>query len=242
MATLRHPLPWLSLVALLACDSLQGLSPERVPLASLRVQVSGDLASVLPPGESPASVRLRVALVWLGTPPLDPFCLQALLGVGDGPPPSAAALEVAAAGCRDVFGVAPSRVAASVPIVPGQETELVLYDLPTADDLIGTTLGRFGYATLLVFDDRNGDGTLNLRETERVRELDDRRGGGGDGPGGRLRASGPPDYVYGASFWSMQQPSWRVVFPVQRWGRDTAGRSAAALERSVLQLHEPCGL
>lgn len=212
MAALKKILVLAGLCILLACDTLVGLTDQRVPLAALRLRVTGQLADVLPPGESAAAVRLRVALVWLGSPPLDRFCLKALLGVGDGPSPSTAALEVAQAGCRDVFGVAPARVAATVPVVPGQETELPLYDLPTADDLVGTPAGRFGYATLLVFDDRNGDGALNLRETERVRELDDRQGGGGDGPPGQPAAAGPPDFVYAASFWSMQQPSWRLVF------------------------------
>jgi hypothetical protein len=118
------------------------------------------------------------------------------------PPESPEAAAVIAAGCRENFGFVPNRPAADIPITPGVPATFDLYTLPAADVMVGDITARIAYASVIVYDDRNGNGVLDLRHPQRQRRggepIDD--------------AGGAPDAVYGASFISMTQPDRRVAF------------------------------
>jgi hypothetical protein len=125
----------------------------------------------------------------------EPFCVL--------PPESPEATAVIAAGCRDSFGFIPNRAAADIPITPGEPATFDLNTLPAADVMVGDITGRIAYASVIVYDDRNGNGVLDLRHPMRQRR------GGGDAIDD---AGGTPDAVYGASLVSMTQPDRRVAF------------------------------
>jgi hypothetical protein len=134
--------------------------------------------------------------VWGDQWQTEPFCIL--------PPESDAAAAVIAAGCRDPFGFVPLRVAANAPVTLGQPGSLSLDDLPGADVLVGDVTARVAYGSLVVYDDRDGNGTLKLDRPRRTRS-------GGDGPRPDEVADSL-DVVYGASFVTMTAPDQRVAF------------------------------
>jgi hypothetical protein len=149
-------------------------------------------------GGDPGPVRsLQVALLW-GTQWLtEPFCIL--------PPESDAAAAVIAAGCRDPFGFVPARVAMSVPIALGAPAALSLFDLPSADVLVGDVTARVAYGSLVVYDDRDGSGTLELARPHRTPF-------GGRGEGEFEDIADSLDVIHGASFLSMTAPDQRVAY------------------------------
>lgn len=185
MASLR----WL-LLALCACDDLDGLAGKATPLATFRYDVTGDFESVRVPGATDET--LRVALVWGAQWLSEPLCFL--------PPESPEAEAVIAAGCRDPFGFVPDRVDENA--VLGDP--ISLYALPAADVLVGDVTSRIAYASLLVYDDRNDSGRLELGRAQRVPTPDDNDPQPPPDPLGR-------DIVYGASFVTMLEPDTRVV-------------------------------
>lgn len=196
----------LVLTSLLAagCADLQGLGGPPEPLATIQLNVTGDIAAVRDLPEE----QLRVALVW-GKQWFPDF--TCLLPQGDVTPELAA---VRAIGCRDTLAFTPDRVASSVAITSSQVAELPLLQLPSADVMVGDLTGRVGFGSLVVFDDRNGDGTLSLT---RFRPLPDGDfgdpGGGNDmGPEDPEELPASSDRVYGASFVSMSAPDRRLAF------------------------------
>jgi hypothetical protein len=179
--------------ALAGCGNVVGLGGSPTPLARIQVEVSGD--------PIPPAAHLRVALVWGAQWLPEPFCVL--------PPESAAAAAVIQAGCRDSFGFVPKRVAANIALAPGTPVTLELFDLPAADVMVGDVTARVAYGSLVVYDDRNDNGTLELRQGERVPP--------GSGPDagidlGDAGPVGPADVVCGASFLSMTRPDQRIAF------------------------------
>ena len=165
------------------------------PLVTFNVALSGDLAP-LRPGGHVSERSLQVALVWGAQWLPEPFCLL--------PPESDVVAAVIAAGCRDPFGFVPARVAASTPIAAGGSATLSLFQLPTADVLVGDVTGRVAYASFVVYDDWNGSGTLELSQSHGT-------------PAGPLIGGGVPmidshDIIYGASFLTMTEPDQRVAY------------------------------
>ena len=138
--------------------------------------------------------RLRAALVWGLQWLPEPFCVL--------PPESPEAAAVIAAGCRESFGFVPNRAGADIPITPGVPATIDLYTLPSADLMVGDITARIAYASVIVYDDRNGNGVLDFRHPQRQRRRGERISDTG----------GAPDAVYGASFISMTQPDRRVAF------------------------------
>ncbi len=174
---------------------LLGLEDDARPLATVAVELEGELAPLLPAGTRPGDVELRVALVWGGQAQPQPLCFL---------PPETPEIEaLVAAGCPDPLGFVPARVGATSAVVEGRAW-LELFDLPSADLLVGPVTGRVGYGSVVVFDDRNGNGTLDLREPEGLPVGDDR--------GPPDRDPGPPDVVYGASFATMSEPDVRLAY------------------------------
>jgi hypothetical protein len=192
--------------ALPACDDLTGFGGEVQPLATIQIQLEGDLAAVRDPDTGGAS--LRIALVWGAQWLPERACFS------PSAPPELTAVRQA--GCRNPFAFTPARVAASAEAAPGVPLELPLFELPSADVMIGGLTARVAYGSLVVFDDRDASGSLELARPRRL-------------PGSR---NGPPDedeedldsadIVYGASFVAMTEPDTRLAF------REGAFNAAAA--------------
>jgi len=204
--------------ALSGCGKPVGLDSTVMPLTQIHVLVTGNLPQVetvdagdpidaddsVDAGDvvdadealdgGPLPTQLHAALVWGLQWLPEPFCVL--------PPESPQAAAVIAAGCRDSFGFVPDRVGADTPITPGVPATINLYTLPAADVMVGDVTARIAYASIVVYDDRNGNGILDLRHPVRQR-----RGGEpvDDAPGAA-------DRVYGASFISMTLPDRRVAF------------------------------
>jgi hypothetical protein len=182
-------------VAAAGCNDLQGFGGPVPPIVQFTVEVTGEL----PPAVSPRS--LQVALVWGAQWLPEPFCVIPTAYDLD----PAGAADVIAAGCRDPFGFVPARVTASVPVTPGTPTTLPLYSDPSTDLLVGSITSRSGYASLVLYDDVDGDGTLGLSAPRPAPS------GGRDGPD-HVEMPDSPDIVYGASFLTMTEPDQRVAF------------------------------
>ena len=193
----------LGALALSACGKLQGFGGPAPPLASFTMTLNGDPSTLLPAGV-PDVHALRVALVW-GTQWLtEPFCVLP-------PEMNTNAADVIDRGCRDPFGFVPATagVAASVPLDPSGPTTITLENLPSADLLVGDITSRVAYASLVVFDDRDDSGTLELAAPHRT-ATGRFRGGGGDGENKDVPDS--PDVIYGASFVTMTKADSRVAY------------------------------
>lgn len=180
---------WSLLLVLAACDDLGEFSGAPATLARIDVTTNA-------PGD------LHVALVW-GTQWLpEPLCFL--------PPASPEVAAVVAAGCRDVLAFTPARASTTAPIVDGAAA-LEVVQLPSADVMVGGLTARVAYASLVVFDDTNGDGVLTLGRVPML-PAGEFHGGGGpdaeeeDDPG---RVGDP---VVGASFVSMTEPDHRLAF------------------------------
>jgi len=173
-----------------ACGPLQGFGGEAPPLATFTVVFEGDLA----PAQTHA---LRVALVWGAQWLTEPFCVL--------PAESPEAADVIAAGCRDPFGFVPNVVSVGVPIAVGVPATLTLAQLPAADVMVGDVTARVAFGSLVVFDDRDDSGTLELARRFRVFS-----GGPGEQPGETGQVSS--DVIWGASFLTMTAPDQRVAY------------------------------
>jgi len=176
------------------CGNVSGFGGSVPPLATVHVQVTGDFASVQAPG--PAAPNLQAALVWGAQWLTEPLCVL--------PPGDASVEALIAAGCRDAFGFVPDRVAVNAPLAPDGTAELDLLDLPAADVMVGGVTARVAYASVVIYDDRDGDGTLTLGRASRLLGRDQ----------GRPDDTGVQtiDRVYAASFASMTQPDTRLAF------------------------------
>jgi len=176
-------------LALAGCDDLVGFGGPVPPLATFRVEATGDLEAVRVPGAT--DERLHVAMIWGAQWLPEPLCFL--------PAESAEVQAVIDAGCRDPLGFVPDRIGDIVPVELGVTADLSVFSLPSADVMVGDVTARIAYASMVVFDDRNGDGLLFLNRSRN--DLDD-------------PPDNPPamrDIVYGASFVSMTQPDVRVA-------------------------------
>lgn len=194
MAALSRIAAAAGLVAGAGCGNLSAFGGAVPPLATVQVQVTGDLASVQPPGATDPD--LRVALVWGAQWLTEPLCVL--------PPDDASVAAVIAAGCRDTFGFVPDRVAVDAPLAADGSASLALLDLPAADVMVGTVTARVAYASVVVYDDRDGDGTLTMGRANRL-------GGRDNGPPQQTGVQ-TADLVYGASFATMTEPDTRLSF------------------------------
>jgi hypothetical protein len=190
------------------CDKLVGLSTPDTPLVRFRVQVSGDIAPLVPSWAADPKPRLRAALVWGAQWQPQPLCAL--------PPASPEAEKVLAAGCPDNFGFVPARVAADAKVTARGTAALELTSAPAADVMVGEVTARVAYASVYIYDDRNGNDTLDFGGRLFFQEGEDpgENGGEHDNPMPNLDAGPSPDkdLVYGASFISMTMPDQRVAF------------------------------
>jgi hypothetical protein len=183
------------------CSHLEELGGPTPPLATFQVLASGaattgDLTPLRPAGDN-GERALQVALVWGDQWLTEPFCIL--------PPESDAAAAVIAAGCRDPFGFVAARVAQNVPVTLGVPTTISLEDLPSAEVLVGSVTSRAAYGSLVLYDDRDGDGTLGIAGPHRTAS--------GRGGGSPMEDSvDSSDIVYGASFLTMTSPDQRIAY------------------------------
>jgi hypothetical protein len=177
-------------LALAACDDVKGFEGEVPPLATIHFEVTGDFEAVRMANAN--NVKLRVALVWGSQWLPEPFCFL--------PPESAEAEAVVNAGCRDPLGFVPDRSSDTVPIEVGVPASLSLFELPSADIMVGDVTARIAYASMVVFDDRNDNERFDLGRFRRPDEDFDQ-------PQDPLMF----DTIYGASFVTMTEPDVRVV-------------------------------
>jgi len=189
-------IPVAAAAALAGCGDLQGFGGPTPPLVTFQVLVNGDLAPFRPAGVT-SEQSLQVALVWGAQWQTEPFCIL--------PAESTDAAAVIAAGCRDPFSFVPALVGASVPVTIGVPTTLSLYSLPSASVMVGDLTSRVAYASLVVYDDRDGSGTLDLATPHRTAR-------GGRRADEEVDAPDSPDVVYGASFVTMTARDQRVAF------------------------------
>jgi hypothetical protein len=102
-------------------------------------------------------------------------------------------------------------------VQPDGTATIDLINLPNAAVLVGEVTSRVGYASILVFDDRNNNGTLELHRAAQNRNATGPGSGPGGGPGAmQMSDSATPttktDFVYGASFLSQTQPDQRIAY------------------------------
>ena len=186
----------LALLALWGCNNVKGLGGPATPLGQIQVQVTGDVAPLRPAGDT-EPLQLHVALVWGAEWLPEVLCIL--------PPGTSTAAVALAAGCRDSFGFVPVLVAADAPVGADGRATLTLYALPSADVMVGDVTARVAYGSLVVYDDRDGTGNLELRRS--FQDLVP-----GDDGGVPVNPGHPIDRIYGASFLSMTQPDQRIVF------------------------------
>jgi hypothetical protein len=178
--------------AVTGCGKVQGFGGPVPPLATFDVEATGTV---------PGTPNLQIAFVWGRQWLVEPLCILPPDSRDD---PNAVA-AVIAAGCRDPFGFVPARVAASLPVELGAPASFELFTLPSPDLMIGDVTARVAYGSFVLYDDRDGDGTLELAQPNRPAE---------EGPppmGGDLPTQ-TADVVYGASFVAMTEPDQRVAF------------------------------
>jgi hypothetical protein len=180
------------------CGKLVGLDTPVTPLARIRVQFAGYLPATAGP--------LRVALVWGAQWLPEPFCVA--------PPKAVPAVvqpgwklpsvdDVVAAGCPDNFRFVPDRAGADIPIQPDVPPTIDLINLPAADVMVGDVTARIAYASVVVYYDRNGNGTLDFHHPPHHQDHEEDYNPG---------TPATSDVVFGASFISMTKPDQRVAF------------------------------
>jgi len=182
--------------ALAGCGDLKGLGGPVPPLVTFQILVNGDLAPLRPPGVT-SEQSLQVALVWGAQWQTEPFCIL--------PAESPDAAAVIAAGCRDPFSFVPALVGANVPVTIGVPTTLSLSSLPAASVMVGDLSSRVAYGSLVVYDDRDANGTLDLAMPHRTAR-------GGRRADEETDTPDSPDIVYGASFITMTAPDQRIAY------------------------------
>jgi hypothetical protein len=185
-------------VAAASCGKLVGLGGPVTPLATIRVEVPGEVAPFIPDSGAGLTPNLRVTLVWGQEWLPEPLCLL--------PADSDAGAEVKAAGCPDILGFVPARVAADAPLAADGTATLELINLPSADVMVGDVTARVAYGSIYLYDDRNGNGTLDLRAPP------DRGEGRDQSPVADAGTDPDVDVVYGASLISMTLPDQRIAF------------------------------
>jgi hypothetical protein len=178
------------------CSDLQRFDGEVPPLTTLHVTVTGDFEAV----RIADTQNLRVAVVWA-----DQWFSERTCTTLPDTPELATFLTT---GCRHPLFFTPRRAGASLALEPNVPFEFPLFALPGGDVMIGALSARIAYASLVVFDDRDSSGELELRRMQRPPyadttgpredEFDDDNTEG--------------DIVYGASFVAMTEPDTRLAF------------------------------
>ncbi|MCC7383040.1 MAG: hypothetical protein IT384_14475 [Deltaproteobacteria bacterium] len=184
---------WL-LIGVVACDDgVAGLEETRQILATVRGRLTRPLAEI-----SATIAHPRAGILWAGVPQFVPFCHEH--GPNPRDPSRIVSSSVARYGCRDPFEVVPGAMGPSVVIDPRSASfEIPIADLPRAQVMVGSVEARVAYGSLIVFDDLDGDGELDLERGCNSR-------GDSSGPSPRLEP------IHAASFFSQNETQVRVTY------------------------------
>ena len=220
MATLSKKLA-IAVLAVLGspgCGKLVGLDTPSTPLAQIHFLVTGvpsvpgadageqDGSSLSGADAGEQALQLRIALVWGAQVQPEPFCLfppkaVAPVHVEAGwKQPSAA--DVVQQGWPNGFRFVPNLADVDVAVEPDVPGTIDLINLPTAGVMVGDITGRIAYASLVVYDDRNGNSIFDLRHPQR-RDHEEHFDPG---------TPATRDIPYGASFINMNLPDQRVAY------------------------------
>lgn len=160
----------------MACGpGLNDLSLGSLPLLVVNAQVDADAVSA-----RATSKRLRASVVWGAVPPEQIACLM---------DPDNEELQI---GCHDPFAVFPGQVEPSVAVpMDGSVFEIPLLRLPGGEVAIGNGEGLISHGSLVVFEDVDANGTLDLAQAGSPVAL---------------------DTVLAASFYRQGEPQERLIY------------------------------
>ena len=177
------------LLSSLGCGGVNELGSEPEPLFHIEARFTE-----LIPEPAGGFTNLRAGLMWAGVPVFVPYCFE----YGTNPTkPLQMPTKVAKVGCRDIYKIVPGLMGPTVAVDPSaQSFRIPVTQLPSAEVLIGTLEQRMAYASIVVFDDLNGD-----------RELDLSRGCGGFGG-----SSQPREPIYASSFTDLKERQTRLAY------------------------------
>ncbi len=218
----------LILMSLLSCQqqTIHGLDDQLTPLAELKLSVN---KSALESLSTETRSRLRFGLVWLSVNIPSSWCADKLSSILLGEAFSSqelASLTQLTQLCNNPLGVAPALAGPSVAIESESAVfaedlitnSIIFTALPPSEVLIGTPDARVAYASLVIFEDLNDNGVLDLGKAfspvfwdERgPRDRDD-----GPDEGSRRRfdeEENQADRLYSSSFTSLLDSHQRLVF------------------------------
>lgn len=182
---------------LAACEGAPHvLGTEETPLFVVRGRISGTV---------PPSPNLRVGIVWAGVPVYVPYCHDR----GPTPlDPRRSLSLVAQNGCRDPLDVVPALAGPSLPLDPGVGTfELPIAHLPDASVMVGRLPSRVAYGTVVIYDDLDGNGTLDFAGPCGA------DAGGRDSTGSTLsEVTQETEPIYAASFSTLRREQTRIAY------------------------------
>ncbi|MCC7381971.1 MAG: hypothetical protein IT384_09085 [Deltaproteobacteria bacterium] len=179
-----------ALAGAIACGELQSVGTDPPVLAVIRGRVTDPRRL-----DPEISKTMRVGVLWAGVPVSIPYCNA------HGPTPlepDRLVTDLSARSCRDPFEVVPAMMGPSVPFdgVTGA-FEIVFETLPSAEVMVGTRSARVAYGSIIVFQDEDGDGVLQLRPSCR------------DAQGGATTSG---DFIASASFDRLTETQLRLVY------------------------------
>lgn len=181
-----------------ACGQVSELGTEPEALLHVRGRLSRPISA-----PTDGFTSLRAGLVWAGVPVFVPFCFE----YGENPlKPLQVPTDVAEVGCRNPFLVAPGGLGASVAIEPDALSfQIPITQLPSAEVMIGPLEQRVAYASIVVFDDVDQDGELDLS-----------RGCGRFGDSGQGRET-----IYASSFADLRDRQTRLAYTEGPFDQDS---------------------
>jgi hypothetical protein len=234
----------ISTFALSCTGQLYGLDDTLTTLAQVQVSVKHEEVEQLPPE---VQARLRIGVIWLGINIPSVWCAEKLssLLLNDqeaheaqpnedevkneeseeiDPQLDFTKLSQLLTLCRNPLGVAPTLSGPSVAIQGKTESGLLNHQLtftalPPSEVLIGSPDARVAYGVLVVFDDLNENGVLDIGFSipplfwDDTRGLDDDQDKENDERAQRRFGDQiAPDELYSASFTSLLSTHQRLVF------------------------------
>ena len=218
----------ISAISFSSCQQkIYGLDNQLTPLAELKLSVlQSDLEQL--PIETRS--RLRFGLVWLGINIPSTWCAERLSSILLGEAFSSvefAELTQLSELCRNPLGVAPILAGPSVALEDASSVisedglitqSIVFTALPPSEVLIGTPDARIAYASLVIFEDLNDNGILDIGQSHPPifwDELEPRRNRNDDSVK-ESRFSfddyDSADQLYSSSFNSLLDSHQRLVF------------------------------
>ena len=176
-------LPLVAAAAACGCSSVHDANVPGDPLLVVHGHV--DTTALV---RTNPNAPLIGALVWATVPAVNPVCVRF---------PNDPTIQGA---CPDPQGVFLGEIEVTAPIAPDGSFDLDLFHLPAFSNSVGDSINRVAYGSILVAEDVNGDGNLDL-----IQKPSGDRGGPG-------MENANPDRIVAASFSSLNAHQERLVF------------------------------